>query len=806
MALSEAQQEAQTTNQKPANRNPSQLNPGELKRNELLADRSMSGVVLCRALARRMDEWLAERFSHAVSNPEGIALIAVGGYGRAELCPGSDIDLLLLHEARPDVGEIAPQLWYPIWDEGLKLGYAVRTPKECRELAKSDLDTATALLDARHIAGDTNLTSAITTENTGSWCRNAKRWLPKLAADLVKRHGRCGEVAYKLEPDLKCGRGGLRDVHALRWAELGLLDMEDSATRKVWAAYEVILAARVELHRTTGRKGDLLLLQEQDGVAEALGYEDADAMMSEVASAARWIAWQSDEIWAWLDDTELQSSRRLPSLTHLSNLPLRRRTSRNSEALAEGVAVLEGRAVLVGSADYSDPCTALRLAHAAASSQLRMGRNSLERLRDQMTPMPEQWPDEARSLFVDLLLTGRAALPIIEALDQMGLFVRILPEWEPNRSRPQRNAYHQYTVDRHLCEAAALAAELTHRVDRPDLLVLGALLHDIGKGYPGDHTEVGMVLVSNIAHRMGFAATDVDVLVAMVQHHLLLPDVATRRDLEDPETIAEVARQVGSVETLRLLGALTEADSVATGPSAWSDWKASLVRSLVARCAHILEGGDIAEITAKFPTQEHRQMMQAGESLVLGEGDTLLVIAPDQHGMFSRVAGVLALSGLRVLLAGAHTEYGMALEQFRVESVLGLEIDWTEVTEHVQLALARRLALEARLAERIDSYQSSVVSGLKPIVAPKVTIDNESSSTATIIEVAAQAHMGLLSRVTGALSQLDLGILTAKMQDLGGDVVHAYYVRDGQGNKVTDPTHQQEIQRALRHAIDSCRS
>ncbi|MXW42847.1 MAG: [protein-PII] uridylyltransferase [Acidimicrobiia bacterium] len=771
-----------------------QARPPKLHRNELLADHTMSGAVLCRALARHMDEWLADSFTAVVSDQQGIALVAVGGYGRAELCPNSDIDLLLLHDDRSDVDKLAPQLWYPIWDEGLKLGHAMRSPKECRDLAKTDIDTTTALLDARHIAGDEALTADVIAENAAYWRRTAKRWLPKLAENITNRHERHGDVAYKLEPDLKQGKGGLRDVHSLRWAEAAFLEIEDPVSRKVWTSYEVLLAARVELHRTTGRSTNVLLLQEQDGVAAALNYENADVMMSEIAGAARWIGWHSDEIWAWLRDTEIRSNKRFV---------LRHRAARNSKTLANGVAVLEGRAVLTENADLSDPCTALRLAHAAATNELRVGRASLELLRDHMQPIGTPWPDEARRLFVELLLTGQAAPPIIEALDQMDLFVRILPEWEPNRSRPQRNAYHQYTVDRHLCETAALAAELIDRVNRPDLLVLGALLHDIGKGYSGDHSKVGMVLVSDIAHRMGLPPIDVDVLVAMVQHHLLLPDVATRRDLEDPDTIAEVARQVKTVETLRLLGALTEADSLATGPAAWSDWKASLVRSLVARCAHVLEGGDIKEITSKFPTQEHRQMMEAGESLVVGEGNTLLVIVPDQLGMFSRVTGVLALSGLRVLLAEAHTEYGMALEQFRVENVLGLKINWPQVTDYIKLALSRRLALKARLAERIDNYQSTEVSAPRPVVTPKITIDNESSSTATIIEVATHAHVGLLSRISGALSELDLSIFTAKMQDLGGDVVHAYYVRDSQGKKVADAKHQDEIHRAINHAIDS---
>ena len=773
----------------------SEAKTSALLRDELLAERAMVGTVLCRALARRTDEWLQGIFSDVVSDSEGVALIAVGGYGRAELCPYSDIDLLLLHRDRPDIGDIASDLWYPIWDEGLKLGHSVRTPRETRDLAKTDLDTSTSLLDARHIAGDGELAGDLTADNSTQWRRSVRRWLPLLAQRVDERHRRSGEVAYKLEPDLKQGRGGLRDVHALRWAEAAVLEMDEADSRKLWADYEVILAARAELHRTTGRPGDQLLLQEQDGVAAALDYGDADELMSAIASSARSIAWRSDEIWAWLRDSELPPEWRRR---------MRRRASRGNTEVDSGVVTLEGRAVLSDDADPTDACTALRLARAAASHGLRMDRGSLEQLCEQMAPIPEPWPDEARKLFVDLLLTGTAAPPVIEALDQMDLFVRILPEWAPNRNRPQRNAYHQFTVDRHLCEAAALAADLVERVDRPDLLVLGALLHDIGKGYPGDHTEVGMELVADIAHRMGYPPTDVDVLVAMVEHHLLLPDVATRRDLEDPDTIAEVSRKARTVETLRLLGALTEADSVATGPAAWSKWKASLVRELVARCAHVMEGGDIDEITSRFPTPEQRGMMEAGERLVLGDGDTLLVIAPDQHGMFSRVAGALALSGLRVMLAAAHTEYGMALERFQVESTLGLEIDWPQVTAYVELALAGRLAIESRLAERISTYEVAPDLSPRRVVAPKITIDNDSSSTATIIELATHVRMGLLSRVTSALSQLDLDILSAKVQDLGGDVVHAYYVRNGEGEKVTDPDHQHEINLALQHAIDLC--
>src|SRR6202042_2786640 len=215
---------------------------------------------------------------------------------------------------------------------------------------------------------------------------------------------------------------------------------------------------------------------------------------------------------------------------------------------------------------------------------------SLHRLADRMPSPGDPWLQETRAAFVELLGLGRPAIDKIESLDQHGLFVRLIPEWTAVRNKPQRNAYHTYTVDRHLLEAAALAADLTDRVDRPDLLLVGALLHDIGKGYPGDHTQVGMDLVRTMTTRMGFAPDDVEILVDLVRHHLLLPDTATRRDLDDPTTIARVARAAGNRVTLHLLAALTEADSRATGPSAWGAWKAGLVADLVERTDRVLQG------------------------------------------------------------------------------------------------------------------------------------------------------------------------------------------------------------------------
>jgi [protein-PII] uridylyltransferase len=376
----------------------------------------------------------------------------------------------------------------------------------------------------------------------------------------------------------------------------------------------------------------------------------------------------------------------------------------------------------------------------------------------------------------------------------------VLPEWEAVRSKPQRNAYHRFTVDRHLMEAAANAAELVARTDRPDLLVVGALLHDIGKGYPGDHTDVGIELLQGIGTRLGYGPEDVGTLQAMVRHHLLLPDVATRRDLDDPETLTMVADAVGDVRTLNLLGALTEADSLATGPAAWGRWKAELVRDLVGRVTHVLGGGTAEEVREDFPTEEHRALLAEGQQVLRGDGDRLTVITPDRTGVFSRVTGVLALHGLGVLDAAVTSVDGMALEVLRVESSFGPTITWDKVVVDLASALEGRLALQARLAERARVYGPRRAAGPAQ-QPPRVIVDNEASRGATVVEIHAPDSMGVLYRITRALSELDLDIVSAKVQTLGDRVVDAFYVRSARGEKLEDPATLVEIERALLHEL-----
>jgi [protein-PII] uridylyltransferase len=549
----------------------------------------------------------------------------------------------------------------------------------------------------------------------------------------------------------------------------------------------VLLAVRVALHRRTGKASDRLLLQEQDALAAELRFPDADALMADVAAAARTIAWTSDETW-----DRIASSLRGP-------------TGRSAPAdrhLGPGLVLRDGLVELTAEADpAADPTLVLWVAGAAAEGATRLSRPALDRLaRDAVGP-GDPWPEEARHALVRLLGAGPAAVRVIEALDQRGLIARVLPEWDAVRCRPQRNAYHRFTVDRHLCEAAAGAAHLAGRVRRPDLLLVGTFLHDIGKGFPGDHTAAGVEVVGRIAPRMGFVPEDTAVLVDMVRHHLLLPDVATRRDLADEGTVAGVARLVGDPDRLQLLAALTEADSVATGPAAWGPWKAGLVRELVDRTAPVLAGHAPRPVAEPPPggTDELVARVRAGEELVLEvDGPVLHLVAPDRPGLFSKVAGTLALHGLDVVSARAWSpDEGLAAERFRVQSLYGTAPDWGAVESDLRRVLAGRLSLEARLAEKARDYAAAP---RPPAAAParvEVTIDNDASDVATVIEVRAPDRIGTLYRITRALAELNLDVRLAKVSTLGHEVVDAFYVVDAGGAKLADSDHLAEVSRAV---------
>ena len=605
---------------------------------------------------------------------------------------------------------------------------------------------------------------------------------------MLERHATAGEVAFLLEPNLKEGLGGLRDIHALLWAIDAGLPLSGGDKQELKRSNEVLLTSRVALHINAQRVGDVLRLEDQDAVAARIGSRDADALMAQVSTAARSIAWIADEAWARID----------PPAN--ANEPPRR--------IAPGVEMRGGEVHLESDADpATDPTLVLRVATAAARLGARIDRASLNRLGEETPVWPDPWPAGASDDLVALLLEGERAIPVLEAIDQRDLITKVLPEWAPVRSKPQRNAYHRFTVDRHLWQTVANAAALVDTVSRADLLMLGALFHDIGKGYPGDHTEVGIEMFAYIGPRMGLSQEDTEIVSSLIQHHLLLADTGTRRDLSDDATITGVATLIKSSVALDLLRALTEADSKATGVSAWSDWKAGLVYELTERVHHVLGGGDVRDVIWKlFPDAEVLEMMAEGRFAVCTTEDSITVVSPDRPGTFSKVAGVMALHGLDVLGAEAHSdereaETAMAASEFRVLPPKDRPIEWARIVDSLERALKNQMALEARLAERAETYKVRRVRTAVAPAAPTVRFDNAASSNSTLLEVRAPDRVGILYSITKTIADTGLDIRHARVQTLGNEVVDTFYVRTTDGQKVTDPVHQSEVERAILFAV-----
>jgi [protein-PII] uridylyltransferase len=389
------------------------------------------------------------------------------------------------------------------------------------------------------------------------------------------------------------------------------------------------------------------------------------------------------------------------------------------------------------------------------------------------------WPPEARDALIALLGAGPEAIAVWEALDQEGLITGLIPDWERVRNRPQRNPLHTYTVDRHLVEAAAHAAAMTRDVARPDLLLVSALLHDLGKGWPGDHSVTGEVVARDVAHRLGFSDADAELVARAARHHLLLPMVATRRDLDDPVTVEQVARTVGSRPLLELLQALATADGLATGPAAWNDWKAGLVSDLVRRVSAVLAGDPPP---GPGPLREDQvALAKEGHPAAVVTDHEVTVVAPDRPGLLWRAAGVLASHRLAVRGANA-TSIGLtAVAVFNVVSEYGDPPDRSLVASDLRRMLEGRLDVEERLERRARASRprSAVVA------PPKVTLVDDASLTATVVEVRAHDEPGLLWRIGRALGGCGLDVRSARVETLGAEAVDVFYVADENGQPLT---------------------
>ncbi len=732
-------------------------------------------------LANLTDEWVTSLFRASGADPAGCALVAIGGYGRRELAPGSDIDLLLLHAPGTDVSAFADRIWYPIWDSGVKLDHSVRTPVQARRLANSDLKVMLGLIDGRTIAGDESLFAGLRASALSDWRARAAVRLPELHRMMISRRETFGELAYLQEPDLKESLGGLRDLTVMR--AIAASWVTDVPRASLTGPHQLLLDVRDALHTTTGRGSDKLMRQEQPGVAALLGIPDpngdGDGVLRAVAAAGRTIDWASDMVWHRVE--RLEKPSKLPGLRRLRGTQGPARVP-----LTDGAVVSDGEVVLARDARPGrDPALILRVAAASARAGLRIAPATLSRLAESAGSPPLPWSDEMRNSFVGLIGAGRGTIPVWESLDQEDLITRLLPEWADTRSAPQHNPVHIHTVDRHMLETAVQAAGHSREVSRPDLLLVAAILHDIGKPAGASrHSEVGADLVAEMAPRMGFSQEDTEVLVLLVQHHLLLADTATRRDIEDPATVAMVADRVGRHDVLELLAALTLADAKATGPAAWSPWKAALVEALVARVSAQLAGRPPVELPGP---SEAEQAAEVAEGVVvmhreIGGLEELTIGAPASRDDLADAAGVLALHRLQVIDMRARTTATRAVSTWRVTSAFGEPPDAQRIAVDLRRVVNGTLDIKDRLRRRENSFEASA-----DTPAPRVVVVPGASESATVIEVRAADSAGLLHRLLRAVEDVEATIRAAKVSTLGQDVVDVFYLVGEDGQVLSGP-------------------
>ena len=780
--------------------------------------------------------------------PSGVSLVAIGGYGRGMLTPGSDLDLLVLHDADSSASEIAAiaeKLFYPLWDAGLEIGHNVRTVAECIEQAESRLDVRTSMLDAHCVAGDAALADELVGRLSEFVRRDPMGLAIALRADAHDRRTRGASVAWHLEPDLKEGAGGLRDIHALRWLAVGfggsgletLVDAGLLGAREVDAleeAEDALLRVRCGLHLVEGGRSDLLVLDHQAELAAALGFTDApdlaapDALMRSIFEQGREVAFVFD-------------------------VTMRRFFEPDDHALA--------------SVDQSPVGVLTAFADAA-----ERGVDLAPALLDQIEAIPRpdeiDWDEPTREAFLRIIATGETAAAALEGLDRAGWLVPLLPAWAAVRCRPQRDPFHRFTVDVHLLHALAAMGRLTSesgRADDPiagaaarvlmsahglvDAARIGALLHDIGKTGEGAHVAIGAELAAEVLGRGGFDEETTGLVSFLVADHLLLPDTATRRDLTDESLILAVAARIGSPQRLAALYLLALADAEATGSSANTPWRLALIRELVAKIQHVLERGEVttdtnarlqaarraiadrlpaldaeakedflsrmppsyllsvppelaashAPLLAGFTGGEDGDPLEIRTDVRPGEAPgshVLSVACADRPGLLSKIAGALTLAGLSILSAQVFTtDDGIAVDLFEVRPAFAEEdVDdarWTAFVEALGGALAGKVSLDARVREKRARYPAP---GDLPI---RVRADDEASDFFTVIEIGCADRIGLLFDLTRTLADLALDVRLAKVATYGTRVVDAFYVRDVLGEKITDPAQIAEIDRAI---------
>lgn len=730
-------------------------------------------------MTRILESSLQDLYAVAGGPTTGVALASVGSLARRELGPRSDVDLVLLHDGGIRmINNLAERLWYPLWDCGVRLDHSVRTPAECAEVAADELSAGVGLLDLRVVAGDAELTRTTRTRLLDSWRGDARKRLDELITSVTERAATFGDAGYLLEPDLKESRGGFRDMTMLR--ALAATWLTDRPHEGVLDSYNLLLDVRDALHLSSGRSLDRMLATETADVAKRLHVDSVDELHRTVSIAARRIGHAIDlTIRA---AREAAPSRRI----------LRRDRKPQLDRAPYGLVINRGEVSLDRTTSAADPLIGLRAGAVAARRGLVLSPVTAENLGKHAPALPTPWPDEARYAWLDLLSSGPALPPVWEALELNGCITRWVPQWSLIQAEPQYNPIHRHTVDRHSVQTAVEAHRHLTAVERPDLLLLACLFHDIGKGLraqgiPGtEHAAAGAPLARQIVLDLGVGDTDADLIELLVREHLTLAELATRRDHGDPATSdALIAAVDGRTDVLEMLRALTESDARAAGPTAWSAWRARLINDLADRVLSRLHGTppppDTRSEAAIALSRAVRSDGRPRVELAAQHGGPELIIAcRDRLGLFSDTAGLLAAQRVGIRSALINTIDGIAVSTWLTDAETPADLP---DPAHLADQLRRLADHDQRALAPIRRYEERIRAGDQ---TPVVRLIKDASRSAAVVEVRVADRRGLLYTIGAELAAAKLSIRSAHITTLAGQAIDTFYITEDD-NTMPDP-------------------
>jgi [protein-PII] uridylyltransferase len=843
------------------------------------------GNLACHTLSDAMDNVLRvlhdrARAKYLASSSDlnyRMAVIAVGGYGRGELCPKSDIDLLFLHSYKSDpyVEAVTERILYPLWDMGLDVGYSVRNLKETFKMAASDDSIRTALMDFRFVGGQEEFFRESAREiEKFLFFSDADRFIGKKLDEMRKRHAKYGETVYVLEPNVKEGKGGLRDLHSALWVarvkykcrNLNELRNKgvvgEKTVRAIGHAQDYLLRIRNELHFLTGKKTDVLSFEVQDPMAEVFRYRDrgrnlaVERFMRTYYMNAAITAALADELLEQVDRHLMEGFRKpLYSL---------------QKKKVGGVGVLyRGKlSILPGVSFQKEPLRILEFFQAIQKTRAvptAHAKQSIQRALSSLGPEFHRDP-RATKLFLSILSDPHYLHETLLAMHECRFLGKYIPEFASLSFLVQRDIYHVYTVDIHLILAASILPGLAgirrrtseeeaflaiyRSIPRKDLLALAILCHDIGKGKGHGHSRIGAQIMARIGMRMGLARDEIDDLVFLVEHHLLMAHDSQRRDMHDIELIIRFCEVVDTPARLDMLYLLTYADMRAVGPEVWTQWKAMLLLELYEKAKNVLETGrlkrpfterarqrreQVAELLWQFPPAavseylsrfddryflgtpddrfgDHMRILssydgatpriETFDSPQFGTSE-LIVVCPDQQGLFSKIAGTISASGINILNATIATSGdGVALDTFFV-TYMGKSLKDNPKKEHVAAELSAvligKIDVGELIAERkVARFSREKVAKFRPT---HVVFDNSVSSRFTVVDIFTYDRIGLLYDITHTLAVLGIDIVLSKISTKADQVADVFYLMDSDGKKIVDPERVDEVRQALLEAI-----